>query len=307
MSFASYRKWVKAAVASGLVLSAFASGLMLSAFAAMSQLHERVAPPAAERIALVIGNGAYEHHPDLANATNDAADMASVLADRGFSVLHLYNVGFDAIRQGLRQFSEEAARSEIAVVFYAGRSTEVDKCLYLLPVDILPEESLIKSHHMLRLEAIPLDRVMGSMQGASRFRLAILDASRVDIFSRRMRDRVLESREFPSQVCRAEPQGETLVAYSTQEGNVAHDGDGKGRNSPYTQALLHYLKYPDLDIGLVFRLVRDAVMVSTGGRQVPVVYGSSGQGVYLSGLPDPFQVFEVEQAGDLDLGPVTGQ
>ena len=41
------------------------------------------------------------------------------------------------------------------------------------------------------------------------------------------------------------------------------------------------------------------------GEATPIqvaVYGSSGQGVYLSGLPDPLQVFEVDQAGE-----VTGQ
>ncbi len=55
--------------------------------------------------------------------------------------------------------------------------------------------------------------------------------------------------------------------------------------------------------------VMNQVMTGEATPTQVVVYGSSGQGVYLSGLPDPFQVFEVEQAGDLDLdlSPVTGQ
>ena len=274
-----------------------ASGLVLSAFASEAPAGLRETPPA-ERVALVIGNGVYDYAlPNyLANPGNDAEDMGSALVRLGFEVTRLYNVGFDAMRQGLIRFSEKAARSEIAVVFYAGDTIEVNKCNYLLPVDI-PEESL-ESHHMLGLKAIPLARVMESMQGASRFRLAILDASRRGTYRMYRTDLVLESKEFPPQLCRAEPQGKTLVAYSTQEGDVA--ADGKGRNSPYTQALLHYLKHPNLDVGLMFRLVRDAVMESTGGSQEPVVYGSSGQGVYLSVPPDP--ILMLDQAEE-----VTGQ
>lgn len=142
---------------------------------------------------------------------------------------------------------------------------------------------------------------MGSMQGASRFRLAILDTSRTrtpgSVAGLDLESKDLESKDFPPQVCRVEPQGETLVAYSTQEGKPAHDGDG--RNSPYTQALLHYLEYPHLDIGLLFRRVRDAVVVSTMGYQEPVVYGSSGQGVYPFVPPGQFEAFEVlDQAGE---------
>jgi hypothetical protein len=46
-----------------------------------------LAPAAAEkRVALVIGNAAYEHVPRLANPSNDAADMAGKLRALGFDV-----------------------------------------------------------------------------------------------------------------------------------------------------------------------------------------------------------------------------
>ena len=64
--------------------------------------------------------------------------------------------------------------------------------------------------------------------------------------------------------------------------------DGEGRNSPYSTALLAHLEEPGLEIGLMFRKVRDTVLSETGGRQEPFVYGSlSSKGFYLSALPEP--------------------
>ena len=70
-----------------------------------------------------------------------------------------------------------------------------------------------------------------------------------------------------------------LLAYSAKEGTVALDG--KGRNSPYVGALLQFLEEPGLEVGLMFRKVRDAVLESTGGNQEPFAYGSlSARGTY---------------------------
>jgi uncharacterized caspase-like protein len=42
---------------------------------------------AEKRVALVIGNAAYKHAPELANPKNDATDMAAALKTLGFQVL----------------------------------------------------------------------------------------------------------------------------------------------------------------------------------------------------------------------------
>ena len=42
-----------------------------------------------------------------------------------------------------------------------------------------------------------------------------------------------------------------------------------------------------MEIGMMFRRVRDAVLASTGRRQEPFVYGSlPNEEVYLAGAPD---------------------
>ena len=64
---------------------------------------------------------------------------------------------------------------------------------------------------------------------------------------------------------------ETLVAYAAAAGTTA--ADGRGRNSPYTAALLSHLETP-LEIGLLFRRVRAQVLSATNGAQRPHEYHS---------------------------------
>ena len=64
----------------------------------------------------------------------------------------------------------------------------------------------------------------------------------------------------------------TLVFFAAKEGQAALDGDGA--DSPFAVAILQRIATPGVEIGKVFRLVRDDVMEATAGRQEPFVYGS---------------------------------
>ena len=233
---------------------------------------------AAPRTALVIGNAAYAHVPALANPRNDAADVGAALARLGFAVTRLDNAGHAELRQGLLDFQRAASASETAVVFYAGHGIEVDGRNFLVPVD-----ARLASDQDVEFEAIPLELVSRAVSRASGLRLVVLDACRENPFAVSMQ-RAGATRSIGRGLARVEPSGETLVAYAAKEGTVA--ADGEGRNSPYSAALLRHLEEPGLEVGLLFRRVRDAVLRSTGGRQEPFVYGSlSSRGVYLATAP----------------------
>ena len=235
---------------------------------------------AAKRVALVIGNAEYRHASRLANPLNDAADIGAALGRLGFEVARLDNAGYDAMRRGLRAFTRAAATSEIAVVFYAGHGIEVDGRNFLIPVD-----ARLASDQDVEYEAVPLDLVSRSVDRASEFRLIVLDACRDNPFAKAI-TRSGATRSIGRGLARVEPAGETLVAYAARGGSVA--ADGEGRNSPYSTALLAHLEEPGLEVGLMFRKVRDAVLRSTGGRQEPFVYGSlSSEGVWLGPRPGP--------------------
>ena len=261
------------------VLAKSASDLV-RALSVMAFLAIGLALPAsaASRVALVIGNSAYAHVPVIPNPLNDAADIGSALGRLGFSVTRLENADYSALRRGLQEFQRAASAAEIAVVFYAGHGIEVDKQNFLVPVD-----ARLASDRDVEFEAVSLDLVIRTVEHAGKLRLVILDACRDNPFAARM-ERGGATRSIGRGLSRVEPSGEMLVAYAAKEGTVALDGTG--RNSPYTAALLRHLEEPGLEVGLMFRKVRDAVLETTGREQEPFTYGSlSSRGAYLTEPP----------------------
>ena len=226
------------------------------------------------RVALVVGNAGYEHAPLLNNPLNDAADVTAAFQRLGFAVTVLENADQSELRRGLQQFARAAAVAQFAVVYYAGHGIEVDRRNFLVPVD-----ARLASDADVEFETVPLDLVMRSVSRAA-FRLVILDACRENPFARTMQSAAGTTRSIGRGLALIEPPGGMLVAYSAKEGTLAEDGDG--RNSPYAQALLRVLREePDLEVGIMFRHVRDEVVVATGGRQEPFTYGSlPKEGIY---------------------------
>ena len=252
---------------------------------------------ASNRVALVIGNAAYSHAPRLANPLNDAADVGDALERLGFAVTRLRNTERSALWDGLQKFALAASASEIAVVFYAGHGIEVDGRNFLVPTD-----ARLQSDREVEFETVPLELVSRAVERARGLSLVILDACRENPFAAAMQ-RAGATRSVGRGLARVEPLGETLVAYAAKEGTLA--ADGQGRNSPYSAALLKHLEEPGLEVGLMFRRVRDGVLAATGGAQEPFVYGSlSSQGVYLK---EPAQVAGAEADAAPGVAPGAGQ
>jgi tetratricopeptide (TPR) repeat protein len=221
---------------------------------------------ATDKVALIIGNAAYQHTPALRNTIADAEAVGETFERLGFAVTYARDQSFGDLRNSLSDFRREAARAKVAVVFYAGHGIEVERQNYLIPVD-----AKLKSDGDVEFESISLDLVLRAISGASRFRMVILDACRDNPFLNTM-SRQVTSRSIGRGLARVEPVGETLVAFAAKEGTTADDGDGE--HSPFTRALLTELEEPGLEVGLLFRKVRDSVIAATGGVQEPFVYGS---------------------------------
>src|SRR5579871_2270915 len=98
---------------------------------------------AEKRVALVVGNSAYQNAVRLNNPASDAKLMSDTLLSLGFSVvgggarLDLDKAGFDA---ALREFSQELTGADIALFYYAGHGVEIRGLNYLVPVDANPKE-----------------------------------------------------------------------------------------------------------------------------------------------------------------------
>ncbi len=235
-----------------------------------------------KRVALVVGNNAYEHIGVLSNPVNDARDIAEVLEGLGFRVTKLEDASHEEFRSALKGFAERSEKAGIGLIFYAGHGLEMDGVNYLLPVDAKLSRDTDLMHDGLQLR----EDVLGSMSGDG-LHLVILDACRNLPAIRRMkrtRSGSVSNGGFGAlQTSRL--GRETLVAYAAAAGKLADDGEEGQRNSPYTAALKEQLLRQQ-DLRDVFQEVRKQVAATTEEAQVPHEYSSLREKYYLAGEPE---------------------
>ena len=233
------------------------------------------------RVALVVGNSTYAHIGRLPNPDNDARDMSAALRRLGFDVTTELDADRAELTKALRSFTRQSAGADVSLVFYAGHGIEMDGVNYLVPVDARLQRDVD-----VRFETVTLDDLLVSTVGAS-LRLVILDACRDNPLGRSMQRtaafRSVSGGSFAD--LNEELLGdETLVAFAAAAGTTA--ADGRGRNSPYTAALLAYLEEP-LELTALFRRVRAQVLEATNGNQRPHEYASLVREHYLRGATGP--------------------
>ena len=138
---------------------------------------------AEKRVALVIGNSAYENVARLGNPANDATAMTETLKEAGFDVVDSRrNLNIADMRRAFRDFSDKARDADVAVVYFAGHGIEVDGANYVIPVDAALERDLDVFD-----EAFSLDRILATIEPAKQLRLVILDACRLNPFAKTMK------------------------------------------------------------------------------------------------------------------------
>ena len=220
-----------------------------------------LAASANERVALVIGNAAYEHVPPLTNPRNDAQDMAGLLGRLGFAVTEGLDLAEDAMEDRIRAFARRAKAAEVALVFYAGHGMQVDGVNYLLPVD-----AQLKDEADLLFEAVALDIVLKSMGTGTN--LVFLDACRDNPFARGWAG-TGRSAAVGRGLTRVEGASASgmFIAFATDPDSVA--ADGESRNSPFTAALKRHIETPGLEVNSLLTEVRKTVLASTGNVQRP--------------------------------------
>ncbi len=209
-----------------------------------------------QRIALVIGNSAYSSGP-LKNPVNDAAAMAAQLQKLGFNVILKKNANLRGMEDALTDFGDRLKRGGVGLFFYAGHGIQIGGANYLVPIG-----ARINREADIKYEALDAGKILDEMATANNgLNIVILDACRDNPYSRSFRN---ASRGLA--IVSNAPVG-TFISYSTSPGNVASDGDG--HNSPYTEALLRYMKEPGLTIEQVFKGARAKLGKETGGKQIP--------------------------------------
>ncbi len=215
----------------------------------------------AQRVALVIGNGAYVEAPPLENPANDATDIHAALTRLGFDSELVVDADRIGLERAIRRFGDRAVGAEAAMLFYAGHAVEVAGRNHLIPVS-----AAIRSDRDLPFETVDVDAVMTQLDGRARVILLFLDACRDNPFRIRLAAQSGRGIAGTGLAAVRGPVG-TLVAFSTAPGTVAQDGTG--RNSPFTGALLRHIETEGLEVRPMLGRVRQTVREATGGAQIP--------------------------------------
>lgn len=217
------------------------------------------AAQAESRVALVIGNSAYQVNKPLNNPVNDAQAVSQMLNQAGFEVVMAFDLTRDIMKQTVEEFAArvlEKGSNTVAMVYYAGHGIQADGENYLIPIDAkfsdeddLPEQGVKLADVVAALEATQ-----------TKARIVVVDACRNNPFGGSAND------DNGGLALVDAPEG-ALIAYSTAPGTVAFDGLGK--HSPYAAAFMRTARTPNLPVEQVFKKVRLLVNDSTDKKQTP--------------------------------------
>ena len=193
--------------------------------------------------------------------------MVRVLKALDFRVIEGLDLDKAGFAAKLREFARASRGAEATLLYYAGHGLQVEGRNYLVPID-----ARLKEEVDLHLEALDLGAFLGQMRSA--VNLVFLDACRDNPLAQGLARSMGASRSAAvgRGLGRVESASGTLIAYATQPGNVAEDG--KGRNSPFTEALVQHIATPGLSVNDLLTAVTDSVVTGTAGRQQPWTHSS---------------------------------
>ena len=254
--------------------------LLLAAFA----LRTEAAPKPSARTALVIGNAKYESAVGpLRNTANDAKAVAKTLRDLGFAVIEKHDVTRDQLLRAVVDFRATLTGAEVGLFYYAGHGISVAGSNYLLPVKSgYTSEGAddVTLRLLAETKLFNVEQAVADMKTAgAHCNLVILDACRTTAVARTGRTRDATS---PGGLSEMKPPAGSLIAFATDAGQTALDGDGT--NGLYTEELLKNLRTPGLTVEQVFKRTRAGVLERSSGGQIPAEYSRLvGDDIYLAG------------------------
>ena len=228
------------------------------------------------RVVLVIGNGAYARVPHLPNPVHDAEDVAAALKRSGFEIIVATDLDKAGMDEAMIKFARAARTADVAMFYYTGHALQFGGINYLVPVD-----AQINDEADLR-RMVRVDDVIADMQPAKNLRILVLDSCRDNPLAEQLKRSIGTARS--ASVGRGlakidSPEG-MIIAYATQQGRTADDGDG--RNSPYTAAFLKNVETKE-EIGTIFRRISADVYQTTHQAQLPELSLSLIGEFYLNG------------------------
>jgi tetratricopeptide (TPR) repeat protein len=233
-----------------------------------------------KRVALVIGNSAYENANPLPNPTRDSAAIAKALTALGFEVLEGQDLNLAKMQGKLKEFAQKATEADVALFYYAGHGMQVGDKNYLIPTD-----AKLKEATAVDFELVDVNKsVVQYLGGDERTGIIILDSCRDNPLSRSFSRSFGKTRTGSVQQGMAPintDEGGLIIAFATAPGDVAEDGEGQ--NSPFTTALIKHMSTPGIELEQMMKRVKKDVYTATKKRQQPWVNSALRDEIFLSG------------------------
>ncbi|MHC2332495.1 caspase family protein [Bradyrhizobium sp. USDA 4454] len=211
-----------------------------------------------KRLALVVGNGAYQAGA-LQTAANDAGLIAQTLQAAGFDVVGARDLDAETLRKSLRDFIQkvqDAGPNAVAFVYLSGYGVQLTGENYFVPVDAriardtdVPVEAIRISDYSHQLSALPI-----------KAGVIVLDAARSNPFAK-------DGQPLAGGLALVDPDPKLLIAFNSAPGTVAPDGAPP--YGPYAQALAEMIRAGGLTLPEVFDRVRLRVNEMTKGAEIP--------------------------------------
>jgi hypothetical protein len=247
------------------------------------------------RLALVIGNSKYENLGGLQNTINDARGVEKSLRELGFKTKLIIDANEATLRKALKGFSSDSRAASLSLIYYAGHGAQINGENYLLPVDM----EVPKNESDVQLSSLKVDDVVNSIK--SQTKIIFLDACRDNPALNKSLAKGRGS--FRGGLAAAknssyDDSGSLFIAYATDSGSIAQDGEGQ-KNSPFTTALLKYIKQP-VSIDDMFSMVTRDVRLATKNSQKPYKYASIQGLICLTEKCGVASSIKIEQ----DLAPI---
>jgi hypothetical protein len=170
-----------------------------------------------QRVALVIGNGAYRSVPELDNSRNDADDISEQLKRVGFAVIDGRDLDRPAMYAALGRFAQRVRGTDAGLVYYSGHGMQINGQNYLVPIDLKFEGGTFTPFDLVKL-----DDVVEALNYTGGVKLLVLDACRDNPFANRLADNKGNRGVGATRgLAKIERSQGMLIAYSTQSNSVA--------------------------------------------------------------------------------------
>jgi len=207
-----------------------------------------------EKVALIIGNSAYEHIQSLDNPKEETQDITNELKRLGFTVYKYIDLTNEQMLNKLTIFTEQLSKLEqpIALVYYSGHGAQVDNQAYLIPTNVDTRDP-----HTIRFKAISVKEILARLNEVNKYaNILFLDACRdVPLGTKGVSKGLAQVKDMYAGM---------LVISSTKPGQTARD------NKLFNQVVIDKLSLPK-PLLLIANEISNEVAQKTKNEQIPTV------------------------------------